>query len=242
MSSLIIDLQYFGSVGWYKKVYNYKHVYLSEYEKHAKMSFRNRTLLASADGVLRLSVPIVDGRNERQFYKAIKIVAGRWPKEHFRAIVSCYNRSPWFEHYRDELAALFEREYEYLFDWNLACHDWVAAKLKLPTNFIRCNSAEEYAAVCTGADENWVNRIRPRKEENAGDGAMTNSGGTNSGEVNPSGANPGGTNPGEDGPRQLGTVRPYRQVFQEKTGFIAGLSILDLLFCEGPLAANFLST
>ena len=27
---------------------------------------------------------------------------------------------------------------------------------------------------------------------------------------------------------------PYRQVFEEKFGFIGGLSILDLLFCLGP--------
>lgn len=33
---------------------------------------------------------------------------------------------------------------------------------------------------------------------------------------------------------------PYFQVFQEKGGFIPNLSILDLLFCEGPNAINYL--
>lgn len=34
----------------------------------------------------------------------------------------------------------------------------------------------------------------------------------------------------------------YTQVFQEKHGFITNLSILDLLFNEGPNALNYLET
>ena len=33
---------------------------------------------------------------------------------------------------------------------------------------------------------------------------------------------------------------PYTQVFTERAGFVAGLSILDLLFCEGPGAQSIL--
>jgi hypothetical protein len=33
-------------------------------------------------------------------------------------------------------------------------------------------------------------------------------------------------------------VLPYRQVFEERHGFVSNLSILDLLFCAGPAAAN----
>lgn len=35
---------------------------------------------------------------------------------------------------------------------------------------------------------------------------------------------------------------PYAQVFQERHGFVANLSILDLLFCQGPQADLYLST
>lgn len=34
--------------------------------------------------------------------------------------------------------------------------------------------------------------------------------------------------------RDLGLERPYWQVFREKFGFVSGLSIMDLLFNEGP--------
>lgn len=36
------------------------------------------------------------------------------------------------------------------------------------------------------------------------------------------------------------TFEPYTQVFNDKHGFISNLSILDLLFCEGPNTINYL--
>ncbi|KYP14256.1 WbqC family protein [Flavihumibacter sp. CACIAM 22H1] len=208
MSSLIIDLQYFANVNWYKKVYNYKYVYLNKYEQHTKMSFRNRTMLAGATGPLRLTVPIEDGRNERQFYKEVNIVSGRWQLEHFRAIVSCYNRSPWFEYYRDEMAVLFETPASGLFEWNLLCHQWVVKKLGLADPFTVVDWGAEgpdWRGQDGQAADNLVNFFHPANTASTA--------------------------------AQLGS---YTQVFQEKTGFIAGLSILDLLFCEGPSAKNWL--
>lgn len=32
----------------------------------------------------------------------------------------------------------------------------------------------------------------------------------------------------------LGLLKPYWQVFRERYGFVPGMSVLDLLFCEGP--------
>ena len=40
--------------------------------------------------------------------------------------------------------------------------------------------------------------------------------------------------------RELGLERPYWQVFREKFGFIPGLSIMDLLFNEGPESISWL--
>ena len=40
--------------------------------------------------------------------------------------------------------------------------------------------------------------------------------------------------------RDLGLERPYYQVFAERHGFIPGLSVMDLLFCEGPASLDFI--
>ncbi|WP_315815992.1 WbqC family protein [Paraflavitalea speifideaquila] len=51
-----------------------------------------------------------------------------WQSQHWKTIVSCYNRSPWFEFYRDELEVLFQKPVNFLVDWNLACWDWTLKK------------------------------------------------------------------------------------------------------------------
>ncbi|KIC93626.1 hypothetical protein OI18_15765 [Flavihumibacter solisilvae] len=208
MSTLIIDLQYFGSVYWYKKVYKYTHVEFSEYEKHRKMGFRNRLWIAGAEGRMNLSVPIVDARNEKQVYKDVRIVPGRWQTEHFRALVSCYNRSPWFEHYRDELAALYEKPVDYLFDWNLACFEWMNEKLDLPVTVDVARlpgnggqAPENESAPGADGVVNFTDYFHP-----------SNSGNWLHGDEN--------------------RFR-YSQVFEDRVGFLPGLSILDLMFCEG---------
>ena len=40
--------------------------------------------------------------------------------------------------------------------------------------------------------------------------------------------------------KEMGVGRPYWQVFREKFGFVAGLSVLDLLFNEGPESLAYL--
>ena len=40
--------------------------------------------------------------------------------------------------------------------------------------------------------------------------------------------------------QDLGVDRPYYQVFAERHGFIPGLSIMDLLFNEGPASLEYL--
>jgi hypothetical protein len=40
--------------------------------------------------------------------------------------------------------------------------------------------------------------------------------------------------------RDLGLDRPYYQVFRERYGFIPGLSVVDLLFNEGPDSISWL--
>jgi len=55
----------------------------------------------------------------------------KWQLEHWKSIVSCYNKSPWFEFYKDELAELYEKPFDFLLDWDLACFEWSIQKLGL---------------------------------------------------------------------------------------------------------------
>jgi hypothetical protein len=126
-----------------------------------------------------------------------------WQGRHLKTLTSCYNRSPWFEFYCDELESLYGRKFEYLLEWNRACLEWTFQKLSIN---IPISLTEEY--VPEFDRDNWVdlrNRFMPKDKH-----------------------------------QPNGHPVIYRQVFQDRLGFIPNLSIIDLLFCEGKNAIRLL--
>ncbi len=97
------------------------------------MSFRNRCQIAGAEGVLDLSIPVVNGRDQKALIRDVRIADSLpWQANHWKTIVSCYNRSPWFSFYQDELEALYRKPFDFLLDWNLECLDWALRVLECP--------------------------------------------------------------------------------------------------------------
>lgn len=97
------------------------------------MSFRNRCLVAGAGGIISLSIPLRDGRNQLEPMREIMISDTEdWQARHFKSICSAYNRSPFFEHYADELATIYRQPVRLLAEWNLACLNWLRAKIDWP--------------------------------------------------------------------------------------------------------------
>lgn len=188
------------------------------------MSFRNRCQVAGPQGVVDLSIPLVSGREQKTLVKEVRI-SNRlpWAAQHWKTIMSCYSRSPWFDHYREELEGLYRRRFDYLLDWNLACFDWsvrmlgLSIPVRLTEGWVR-----EYLP---GEVMDWRGKLRPRDRESGWSCGGPDAGGMDVRE-------------GVEG--MGGEAIRYRQVFEERTGFIPNLSILDLLFCEGKNARGYL--
>lgn len=87
-------------------------------------------VVMGSSGPILLSVPLIDGREQRRPMKDVRISNDQpWQSQQFKTLKSCYNRSPWFQFFEHELAALYDKKFEWLLDWNLACWQWAAAKL-----------------------------------------------------------------------------------------------------------------
>lgn len=117
--SLLIEIQCFGNfIFWYELI-KYKNLHWEANEHFQKAGFRNRYQVLGAQGVLTLSVPVIGGRENRSLTREIKIDNSKsWQRDHWRTLVSCYNKSPFFYHYRDNLEPLFVKPYEWLWDYN----------------------------------------------------------------------------------------------------------------------------
>jgi len=208
---LLIELQYFTPIIFYKNLNKFSNIIFEQYEYYEKMSFRNRCQVAGGEGVINLSIPLLHGRDQRTLMKDVKISGkNRWQDQHWKTIVSCYSRSPWFEYYRDELGELYLKPYVFLMDWNLACFEWslkalnIAPRYSLTDAYIKPTDVNEMV--------DWRNKLLPKNRKDGFDISI---------------------------PEMASSVI-YRQVFKERIGFLPNLSILDLLFCEGKRAGILL--
>ena len=130
---IVSELQYFPPVSFFPVLYTNSYVKIDIYEDYRKMSFRNRCLIAGAQGIISLSVPLREGRNQRLPMNEVLISnSEKWQARHFKSIQSAYNRSPFFEYYQDELTVLYQQPFNRLAEWNLHCLNWLKKKMEWP--------------------------------------------------------------------------------------------------------------
>jgi hypothetical protein len=129
---ILTDIQYFGTVNWYKMLFQYSNIQIEQYESYQKMSFRNRCMIAGSNGVINLSVPLEKGRGQKLLMKEVRIsYSENWQAQHLKSISSCYGNSPFFEFYEESLKTLFTIKPNFLFDLNWQTIEWVTKRLKL---------------------------------------------------------------------------------------------------------------
>jgi hypothetical protein len=88
-------------------------------------------VIATAQGPLHLTIPIVGGRDQKTPLNEIRIAYDSpWKSQHFKAISVNYKRAPYFEHYVDSLKSLYDNAYPYLNDFLIATQHWTKQQLK----------------------------------------------------------------------------------------------------------------
>lgn len=205
-SLLLIDNHYFPCINYIKILYKNTHVDIFSSQPYQKMSFRNRCVVAGGNGLIHLSVPVTEGRNQKTAFKDVRVsYTQNWQKQHWVTLVSCYGKSAFFEFYRDGLKQLLFKKEEFLFDLDIAILAWLQKILRFGAE-IRVH--EEAGNFGEEGVVNLQNRWLPKNFQQ---------------------------------PELDSFGREYFQVFANRIGFQPNLSILDLLFNEGPNAATLLS-
>ena len=119
MTELLLTTAYLPPVHYFAKLYHAKQVVIERYDHYLKQTYRNRCVIAGANGALTLSVPIIKPENPKAFSSDIEISDhGNWQHLHWNAIISAYNSSPFFEYYADDFAPFYRKKYRFLFDFN----------------------------------------------------------------------------------------------------------------------------
>ncbi|MGL6022952.1 MAG: WbqC family protein, partial [Chitinophagaceae bacterium] len=74
-------------------------------------------------------------------FKDIKIDNNKpWKKHHYKSIISCYGKSPWWKEYEEDIEKFYQQKKIFLLDFNYLIYEWVANTLKCKINYISTNS------------------------------------------------------------------------------------------------------
>ncbi len=203
----LVSIQYFPTIEFFSRIIHFQVVQIEAHEHYQKRSYRNKCALAGANGVLWLSVPLLKGKNNQKAIRDVGIAYHEtWQAQHWQSILSAYGKSPFFEHYADEIKDCLTMEFDKLFDLNLQVLKTCSHLMGLATEF---TLSEKYRVPRENVDNDLrsITKIKKKKDGSPESTAITNQ------DYHPP---------------------TYQQAFQNKYPFVANLSILDLLFCKGP--------
>lgn len=117
----ILPTSYFGNIEYYAKLLQAESVEIEIHENFPKQTYRNRTQIMTANGVIPIIVPLKKSRGGKIMTKDVLVdYAMPWQRNAWRAIVSAYRNSPYFDHYEQKIEPFFNTRYETLLEMNNA--------------------------------------------------------------------------------------------------------------------------
>ncbi len=157
------DLHYFGALTYYNAFAGTERVVFDIQAAFSKMSFKNRMVIASAQGPLHLTIPVVGGRDQKTPMDQMRIsYESKWQSQHFKSIYTNYKRAPFFEYYVDSLKLLYATEYEFLNDFLLATQNWTKQQLKAKWEIETVASNLDLSNV-----PKWIDPFKPNNFQSA---------------------------------------------------------------------------
>ena len=128
----VLEPTYFPPISHWKHISS-NNLQWSINSRYNKQTLTNRTYIDSSNGELMLTVPIKhSGKNVPRKFSEIKIDnSSNWKKTHYKSIKICYQSSPFFEFYEDDISFFYQTEYEYLHQLNFASINLVCKWINL---------------------------------------------------------------------------------------------------------------
>jgi len=205
--SALLATAYLPPIEYIIQCLRYQHILIEQFETYPKQTYRNRCVIATANGLLHLSIPIKKPNGNHTITRDVEIdFTSRWNQVHWRAISSAYAQSPFYMHYCDAFEALFNDPPKHLMEFNTAL-------LKIVFRYLKSDLELKYTSAYDFKPEgmpDFRQVIHPKHDILY--------------------------------PEKPSTYIEYTQTFSNKYNFIPNLSIIDLIFNEGPGALDFLES
>ena len=132
--NVLLVTSYWPNLHYFFYVLNASIINIEQFDNYSKQSYRNRTQILSANGVLNLSIPIKKNKSEKVVNSIEISYKEDWQKNHWRAITSAYKNSPYFDFFEEDLKVFYSNKYNLLIDYNTDQLKFIVKVLKQKKN------------------------------------------------------------------------------------------------------------
>lgn len=211
--SVLLSTAYLAPISYYACLMHAPQVFVEQHEHYHKQTYRNRCRIVAANGVMDLSIPVVTFNN--QAIRKVEIDYSKpWQRQHWLSLEAAYRSTPFFEYYEDDLKPFYQQQdIKYLFDFNARLQQVICDLIDLhPQTILTQDFVMPEATGLCSSDA----CLDLREAAVALDLREA-------------------IHPKRNLPQMLHYhLQKYTQVFEQQLGFMADMSIVDLLFNMGP--------
>ena len=159
----LFSTAYFPPVSYVAALLQSDSIVVEQYETFPKQTYRNRTVIATANGLLALTVPVVRTNGNHTYTKDMAICYNEnWALKHWRAIESAYNSSPYFLYYKDEVEVILNKQHATLIELNMDILVFVVKKLKAKKDILL---SDDYVSIIGKETTDYRNIFSPKNKE-----------------------------------------------------------------------------
>ena len=159
----LFSTAYFPPVSYVAALLQSNSIVVEQYETFPKQTYRNRTVIATANGLLGLTVPVVRTNGNHTYTKDMAICYNEnWTLKHWRAIESAYNSSPYFLYYKDEVEVILNKQHATLIELNMDILAFVVKKLKTKKDILL---SDDYVSIIGKETTDYRNIFSPKNKE-----------------------------------------------------------------------------
>jgi hypothetical protein len=158
-----VEIHYLPSLEYVSLLVRSPKICFEVEENFPKQTFRNRALILGANGVERLTVPVVHFSGEKTKTKDIQVdYSQNWIKQHTGAIQAAYGNAPFYEYFEPYLQQIFAKKSKFLVDLNIDLLRFVYRILDQPLDCEKTVEFGQFEGMSywdqVSAKKEWTNR------------------------------------------------------------------------------------
>ncbi len=124
--------QTFPWIGYFAKIIQSDTFVILDNVQFKKNEWQNRNRLKTPNGWQWLTVPVI--HNFGQLIGDVKInTTANWQNKHIQTLKTYYSKAPFFKLFFPEIEELYQKQWEYLSDFNISGIKWILDKLNIQT-------------------------------------------------------------------------------------------------------------